>query len=106
MIINTKKIIENKYFNQCILDLTKSNKKNILTLNILANDFSHIYKKINNLFGSIALEKYLESILTMDRNNRQGFPLEVFKLLDDIKNYNSKFLNKREECVWNINNFN
>lgn len=72
---------------------------------ILGERFPKILTRIEILWGSPELHKYLEETLFTDRSNRQGFPLEVMKALGEIHAEHMQLLKQKKligEDVWDL----
>lgn len=72
---------------------------------ILGKKFPKILTRIEMLWGSVELHKYLEDTLFTDRANRQGFPLDVMKALGEIHIEHARLLKQKKiinEDVWDL----
>ncbi len=56
--------------------------------------FKHIIEKIRALWGTKTCDLYLNSLLITDRNEREGFPPEVYKALMSLLVANELFMRR------------
>jgi len=72
---------------------------------VIAAKFPKILTRVELLWGSLELHKYLEETLFTDRSNRQGFPIDVLKALGEIHTEHSRVLKQNKlitEDVWDL----
>jgi hypothetical protein len=72
---------------------------------VIGAKFPKILTRIEMLWGSLELHKYLEETLFTDRSNRQGFPVDVLKALGEIFAEHTKVLMQKKlinEDVWDL----
>jgi hypothetical protein len=72
---------------------------------IIGEKFPKILMRIELLWGSLELHKYLEETLFTDRSNRQGFPIDVLRALAEIHVEHSQVLKQNKvisEDVWDL----
>jgi hypothetical protein len=71
---------------------------------VIAAKFPKILTRIEMLWGSLELHKYLEETLFTDRA-RQGFPIEVMKALGEIHAEHTRVLKQKKmirDDVWDL----
>jgi hypothetical protein len=72
---------------------------------VIAAKYPKILTRIEMLWGSLELHKYLEDTVFTDRSNRQGFPIEVLKALGEIYLEHTRVLKEKKlitEDVWDL----
>ena len=72
---------------------------------IIGEKFPKILERIELLWCSLELHKYLEQTLFTDRSNRQGFPMDVMQALGEIHIEHTRVLKQKKiitEDVWDI----
>jgi hypothetical protein len=72
---------------------------------IIAAKFPKILTRIELLWGSLELHKYLEDTVFTDRSDRQGFSIEVLKALGEIHAEHTQVLKQNKliaEDVWDM----
>lgn len=72
---------------------------------IIGEKFPKILERIELLWCSLELHKYLEQTLFTDRSNRQGFPMDVMRALGEIHIEHTRILKQMKiitEDVWDI----
>ncbi len=72
---------------------------------VIGAKFPKILTRIEMLWGSLELHKYLEETVFTDRSNRQGFPIDVLKALGEIFAEHTKVLMQKKmisEDVWDL----
>lgn len=72
---------------------------------LLKDKFPRILDRVELLWGTLELHKYLEQTLFTERNNRQGFPRDVMQALGDIHNEHRQVLKSKRmvfEDVWDL----
>ncbi len=72
---------------------------------LLGEKFPKILARVEILWGSVELHKYLEETLFTDRSNRQGFPIDVMKALGEIHAEHTQLLKQKKvisEDVWDL----
>ncbi|OIR16055.1 hypothetical protein GALL_35590 [mine drainage metagenome] len=72
---------------------------------VIGEKFPKILERIELLWCSLELHKYLEQTLFTDRSNRQGFPKEVMQALGEIHIEHTRILKLKKiisEDVWDI----
>lgn len=72
---------------------------------IIGQKFPKILERIELLWCSLELHRYLEQTLFTDRSNRQGFPKEVMQALGEIHIEHTRILKLKKiitEDVWDI----
>jgi hypothetical protein len=72
---------------------------------IIGEKYPKILTRIELLWGSLELHKYLEETLFTDRTNRQGFPVDVLRALAEIHVEHSQVLKEKKvisEDVWDL----
>jgi hypothetical protein len=90
------------------LEIRKENPavmKKIPPRQIIGEKFPKILERIELLWCSLELHRYLEQTLFTDRSNRQGFPKEVMQALGEIHIEHTRILKLKKiitEDVWDI----
>ena len=72
---------------------------------IIGEKFPKILARIEILWCSLELHKYLEETLFTDRSNRQGFPVDVLKALGEIHVEHARALKEKKmisDDVWDL----
>jgi hypothetical protein len=72
---------------------------------IIGEKFPKILERIELLWCSLELHRYLEQTLFTDRSNRQGFPKDVMQALGEIHVEHTRILKLKKmisEDVWDI----
>jgi hypothetical protein len=72
---------------------------------IIGEKYPKILDRIEILWCSLELHKYLEETLFTDRSNRQGFPIDVMKALGEIHTEHTRVLKEKKmisEDVWDL----
>lgn len=72
---------------------------------VIGAKFPKILTRIELLWGSLELHKYLEETVFTDRSNRQGFPIDVLQALGEIFAEHTKVLRQKKlinEDVWDL----
>lgn len=72
---------------------------------IIGEKYPKILARIEILWGSLELHKYLEDTVFTDRANRQGFPMDVLKALGEIHTEHVRVLKQKKvisEDVWDL----
>ena len=72
---------------------------------IIGEKYPKILARIEILWCSLELQKYLEETLFTDRSNRQGFPIDVMKALGEIHAEHTRVLKEKKlisEDVWDL----
>ena len=72
---------------------------------IIGEKFPKILERIELLWCSLELHRYLEQTLFTDRSNRQGFPKEVMQALGEIHIEHTRILKLKKiitEDVWDV----
>lgn len=72
---------------------------------LLKKKFPHILERVELLWGSLELHKYLQQTLFTERSNRQGFPQDVMQALGEIHIEHTKFLKLKKmvfDDVWDL----
>lgn len=72
---------------------------------LLKSKFPRIHERVEVLWGTLELHKYLEQTLFTDRSGRQGFPKDVMHALGQIHGEHRKILKANKmvfDDVWDI----
>ena len=72
---------------------------------IIGEKFPKILARIEILWCSLELHKYLEETLFTDRSNRQGFPIDVMRALGEIHAEHTRALKEKKmirDDVWDL----
>ncbi|MBI4808060.1 MAG: hypothetical protein HY799_03815 [Nitrosomonadales bacterium] len=72
---------------------------------IIGEKYPKILTRIEMLWCSLELHKYLEETLFTDRSNRQGFPEDVMKALGEIHAEHTRVLKEQKligDDVWDM----
>ncbi|MBI5007276.1 MAG: hypothetical protein HZB95_09145 [Nitrosomonadales bacterium] len=72
---------------------------------IIGDKYPKILTRIEMLWCSLELHKYLEETLFTDRSNRQGFPQDVMKALGEIHAEHTRVLKEKKlisDDVWDM----
>lgn len=72
---------------------------------IIGEKYPKILTRIEMLWCSMELHKYLEETLFTDRSNRQGFPEDVMKALGEIHAEHTRVLKEKKlisDDVWDL----
>lgn len=73
--------------------------------NVIGEKYPKILSRIELLWGTLELHKYLEDTVFTDRANRQGFPMDVLKALGEIHTEHVRLLKQKKvisEDVWDL----
>ncbi len=62
---------------------------------VLGQKFPRILDKITSSWGTVALHRYFQDILTTDRSDRQGFPPDVMDALSQLHHEHQRLLMKQ-----------
>ncbi len=69
-------------------------------LSVIEERFPKISEKISLLWGSIALQEYLNKTIFDERGGRQGFPLAIVSALMRIHEHHEKLIPGAKASVW------
>jgi len=72
---------------------------------IIGEKYPKILARIEMLWCSLELHKYLEETVFTDRANRQGFPIDVMQALGEIHIEHTRILKQKKmisEDVWDL----
>ena len=79
--------------------------KRIPPRQVIGEKFPKILERIELLWCSLELHKYLEQTMFTDRSNRQGFPKDVMQALGEIHFEHTRVLKLKKmvsEDVWDL----
>jgi hypothetical protein len=79
--------------------------KKIPPRKVLGEKFPKILERIDLLWGSLELHRYLEQIIFTDRAKREGFPNDVLQALAEIHVEHTRELKIKKiisEDIWDI----
>lgn len=81
-----------KYFEEVVPQMNLSIEKN----------FPHIFKNLSIFWGSSIFNDYVDTLVSVERKERQGFPFEVLmelqKIVDKHEEEYPQF--KRQRSIW------
>ncbi|MBU1425609.1 MAG: hypothetical protein KKH12_02625 [Gammaproteobacteria bacterium] len=79
--------------------------KKIPPRKILGEKFPKILERVDLLWGSLELHKYLEQIIFSDRSKREGFPNDVLQALGEIHVEHKRILKLKKlinDDIWDL----
>ncbi len=69
-------------------------------LSVIEESFPRVSEKISQLWGSAALQEYLNKTIFDERGGRQGFPLAIVSALMRIHDHHGKVIPGAKTSIW------
>jgi hypothetical protein len=72
----------------------------LLDANLINNEYPVIGKRIEMLWGSAELQKYLNDLIYDDRGDREGFPRHIAAAILRLHRIHGKLVSEDHRNVW------